>query len=616
MAGVSSLLKSAASTRKKVLAQEDAFAAYDWENSAQSYTDFLNYSKYLQKRQSSTTDPSDKLSYATKMRSAQRTFTSNEIQRQTQAVQEGRSSTQDKMKAVYDLWQRAASNGDYNLAQNLVSTYDALSIQLQNEQKAAASSIASADNKSFNTLIKSLKSGNSDVTLPGGTKVTPLSAIANDLQQTGGSTATWQAASDTLEAIRGIVIDRYNNATTQEQIDSLESKYGPGLEDLDKKLNFNVGGKNLSMQDVVNAEANAKFNNPLYGLEATSQYNPLTGKSETTYKLKQNNVDNIDYVRQIDPKTGQETFLPAQLTTDQNRLFFGNSDQGRGLGTQITNAGEVIGGGNKTGQINAGTGTVNRDEGQTIGNRLKALGIDATQNGTTLFIKLPGENVQRSATIQPDGSIRYFDDNGQLNEIGLVDRNLGTTALPQLFSAGQSRVVSPDEISDFGTLSPFGGLQSQASPAGARYVKDITSPIERVAPTNLDRARLAGFGAPTLSRSNINIGNDFSGFGSPVTSSLLQSASFTRQQAQLQAQQQAMLQAQQAATKLQASSTFNLNQTPVRQLAVNGVLKNQLKVVPLPAQPRVVVGPPLPQQKINKVNVATNVPRITSVGNY
>lgn len=598
MPSTTSLLKSAASTKKKVRNLEDSFAAFEWESSAQTYDDFVAYNDYLTKRQNSATDSSEALSYSRTIRSAQRSYVSNELQRQQQAILEGRGTTQDKLDAVKGLYYQAVDNQDFNLAQNLISQWDSLSIKLQNENEASASKFASASTKEFDKLVKSLTKGTEDVTLPTGETVSPLAAIAADMEQTGGGNYTWSTAQETMQALAGLVMDRYNNATTQEEVDKLEEKYGVGLQDLNSELTFDVGGQKLSYQDTVNAQANEEFNNPLFGLEA--KYNEATG--ETTYELKKNNIDRIDYVRQVNPQTGVEEFVPAMIRTNQPDVYFGFSDQTRDLNTQITDTGSVIGGNvnpqgqGAAGMVEAGARKVNRDESQSIKNRLANLGIIAKQNGTTLTVRLPGENVDRVATIQPDGSLRYFDEQGQINEIGLVDRNLGTDALPQLVPAGQPRVVSPEEVSDFATQSAFGGELSQTSGQGQRYVQDILGQAKT--PTSLDGKE-------------IRVGNDFSGFGTAVTSNLLQGAAQTRQVLKLQQEKQAMLQAQQE--RLQASQTFNLNQVPVQQLTSQGILKKQLQVAAPRPTPRVVVAPPPPPQRITSVNVAAPTSRVSGV---
>lgn len=623
MPSVSSLLRSAEATQKKVRQQEDAVQAYIWESSAQTYDDFVEYQKHLNNRLKTVTDPSDALSYQTKLRSANRTFTSNEIQRQQMAIMEGRGSTQTKMDAVYALWQRAMGTEDYNLAQNLASQWDTLSVKLQNEQEQAAkdaqarmSDYAANNKKAVDKLFKNLEDGVNDITLPDGSQVTPLSAIKRDIEANGVDEQTWQAAQQTMMAMRNIAIEQYNAATTQDEVDKLEQKYGPGLADIDKGITFNFGGAKLSTQDVFNAAINEQFNNPIYSVKSESKFNPATGKYENSFTLKENNVERIDFARRINPQTGAEEYMPVEVRTNADKLYFGNSDQGRGLNTQITNEGQIIGGELKDkqgyGNVALGSKQVQRNDAYTLGERLKQLGIVASHDGTTLKILLPGESIERRATIQPDGSIRYIGDDGQVKEFGLVDRNLGTEAAPMQFKAGEVRTVAFDEISDFGTKSAFGGNIASMSQQGQNYTQSI------LGKTN--------FTQPLPSKAPIRVGNDFTGFGGPAmgqafqgTTAVLQGGAQTRQaieaQRQEAARQQAlMLQAQQrAAEQLQASRTFNLNQTPVQQFASNGVLRQQLRVAPI-VTPRISsVGVLQPTQRITTTSVAPRTQNITGV---
>jgi hypothetical protein len=610
MPSISSLLKSAQSTQKKVKSQEDAYIAYQWENSAQTYEDFVEYSKYLDERIKTSNDPSDALSYQTKLRSANRSFTSNEIQRQQMNIMEGRGDTTTKMEAIQNLWERAIQAEDFNLAQNLMSQWDSLSIKRQNEQEAAVKALqanAAAGGRAYEDLTKSLTKGLDDVTLPSGEVVTPLAAIARDLEMNGADLATWEEAQATMEAIQATVIDQYNSATTQDQIDKLEEKYGPGLADIDKELKFSIGGKSLTNQDIMNAAANAKMNNPIYGMKAESQFNPRTGKYESKFTLQENAVSEVNYVRQLD-ENGQESYVPIQERTDQKSLFFGGSDQGRGLNTQFTQDGSVIGssvnGDNKQGNIDMGGKQVKRDDSQTLENRLKELGYAVETDGTTLKLKLPGENVTRRATIQPDGTLRYMADDGNVMEVNpFDDRNIGTNAAPMIFKAGQQRVVDADEISDFSRQSRFGGDISIASAQGKRYTQSITgqSRVNTLIPGS----------------SGISVSNNFAGYGGPATSgafqgtsALLQGSAQTRKGIE-QERQRVELQARTQA--LQASANqFDLNQTPVQQLAQNGVLKRQLAVAAPQAAQRVYVAP-LPYTPIKSVGVAPRTQNITGV---
>lgn len=602
MANTTAILKAAASARKRVLAQQDAEAAFEWENSAQTYEDYVNYSKYLQDRQQTTSDPSQALSYDRTLRSARRSYTSNELQRQQMAIMEGRATTSDKMDLVKDLFYQAQENGDFNLAQNLLSQWDTLSIKLQNEQEAGAKAFASSNSAAKDALTKQLTGNLGDVTLPDGRTVVSLGAIAEDLRTTGGSDKTWEFAEETLQALAEVEIAKYENATTQDEQDALETKYGANLENLYDNLKFKIGGKDLSFQDVSNIRANAQFNNELYSLK--SIYNEGSGKNE--FKLQENKVDSIDYVRQIDPETGEDTYVsrdsltaaPQLLRTPESDSYFGYSDIARDLNARITNEGAIIG---EDGMTKLGTEKVDTDESQSYKNRLKELGYEPevveVEGKGRLVIRIPGTNVVREAVIQPDGSIRYIDIDKSIKEFNVFDTVLDTVEGKIKQKAGQARIVAPDEISDFGTNSNFGGKFSTASKAGRNYIEDISG--NRVAPSGVIKG-------------NIRTGNDFAGEGTGVrarnlqgTTAVLQSAGATRQAIQAEQQRKQMLQAQaEAAARLQASQNmFNLNQTPVRQFASNGIRLNQLKAVNAAPQriTRVSVAAP---QKISSVGVA------------
>lgn len=144
MASVSSLLSSAQATQSKIQSANDAEVAYEWSQSAQTYDDYLAYQSYLTGAASSTTDPTKQLSYTTKLSDAFSSYATNEIQRQSEAVAEGQSTLQDKMDTVSGLYSQAASLGNENLAQNLRSTWDSLSVEAQNQATAAASASTAA----------------------------------------------------------------------------------------------------------------------------------------------------------------------------------------------------------------------------------------------------------------------------------------------------------------------------------------------------------------------------------------------------------------------------------------------------------------------------------------
>lgn len=144
MPSTSSLLRSSASTRKKVLAQQDAEAEYEYSLGYKTYEDYREYDRYLDKRASSTTDPGQALTLQKRRNSAFRGYMSNEIQRQTIGVLEGRQSNVDKYNAMYQLYQNAISQGLYDQAQTLYLQLGNLDKTIQNEALAAASGAAAA----------------------------------------------------------------------------------------------------------------------------------------------------------------------------------------------------------------------------------------------------------------------------------------------------------------------------------------------------------------------------------------------------------------------------------------------------------------------------------------
>ena len=144
MPSTSSLLRSSASTRKKVLSQQDAEAEYEYSLGYKTYEDYREYDRYLDKRASSSTDPGQALTLQKRRNTAFRGYMGNEIQRQTIGVLEGRQSNTDKYNAMYSLYQNAVSQGLYDQAQTLYLQLGNLDRTIQNEAVAAAGSASSA----------------------------------------------------------------------------------------------------------------------------------------------------------------------------------------------------------------------------------------------------------------------------------------------------------------------------------------------------------------------------------------------------------------------------------------------------------------------------------------
>lgn len=160
MPSVSSLLKSAEATQRRIRQQQDARVAYEWQQSAKTYDDFQAYSSYLKEQAGKTTDPTDLLGYQKNIDSARSSFVSNEIQRQSIDVLEGRTTNTDKKSAMTRLYFMAVDEGNLDLAQSLNLQIDNLDLKIQSEAQAAqalAGKMAALNAKSVEDAVDTLK---------------------------------------------------------------------------------------------------------------------------------------------------------------------------------------------------------------------------------------------------------------------------------------------------------------------------------------------------------------------------------------------------------------------------------------------------------------------------
>ena len=166
MPSISSLLRSAESARKKQKAYEDSVQYFEWQNSAQTDDDYNKYSSYLKDRRDTIGDPSEQLTIQTKLRSAERSYQSNVIQRAQQQVMQGNYSLQEKEAVVTALFDRSVAMGDINQAQNLLTQLNSISVQIQNQQiqaQAAAERLQKAETTRAKDVGKGYKSMASEV---------------------------------------------------------------------------------------------------------------------------------------------------------------------------------------------------------------------------------------------------------------------------------------------------------------------------------------------------------------------------------------------------------------------------------------------------------------------
>lgn len=609
----SSLLRSAASARKKVRQQEDALQAFIWESSAQTRDEFEAYEDYLESRQEATSDPSEQLTYLSKLRTVRRSFTSNELQREQMRIMEGTGTTQSKMAAIEGLYAQAAANQDYNLAQNLMSQWQALDIKAQNESQSYYRSVASSKSNTLKETVNKLLKGDDLVPL-NGQEFIPFNRLNTEvmdngklLTEDGQEINPFKAAQDTLRAIQEVVNQALQSAPDQETVDKLVDTYGGYF---DGSKNIKLFGRDFTNQDIDLALASEEANNPLFSLE--QRYNPATGKQE--FSVSENDIKDFQLIRSGQDADGNDLYAPLQT-----RRIPQDNAQFQSLGTLITDNGEIVG---QTGNINLGAGNVKRDDQRSIKQRLEALGIQVRgeqKDDGTIDITLPnGQTYQ--AVISPGGKIRYFGQPGTsgtgLYEISLFDEEIpGPYGLQT--TAGAPREVAADESSIFGEMSQFGGMLSQPSDAGRRIMSAYTNPdvLGSLRTNDLSRGTINGFARPRLS-GQILQGNDFTGGGGAATSALLQSANLTLQ-GRIAAEETARLQAsQQAASRLQATPTFNLNQTPVQQFASNGMPIRQLSVARPLITPRISVAPPPAPRPPLTVTTTNPFGQLGISGNY
>lgn len=155
---ISSLISSARASYEREQSYQDQIAAYEWDLSAKTAEDHDKYVAYLNKRKKDldVRDPAKALTVAGKINSARSTFTSNELQRQSIAINYGTATDSDKYNKMFALYQNAVGNGDYDLAQNLEAQLGTLQMKIQNAAAASASAGAAAASRAYAANKKGL----------------------------------------------------------------------------------------------------------------------------------------------------------------------------------------------------------------------------------------------------------------------------------------------------------------------------------------------------------------------------------------------------------------------------------------------------------------------------
>lgn len=514
MAGISSLLRSASAAQKKVQAQQDAILAYNWENSAQTYQDFKEYSDYLSKRASTTSDPSARLTLTSKVRAASRSYTSNEIQRKSLDIMNGRGSLQDKQNTIYELAQQAADNGDNNLLQNLSVQYSQIDKQIQDEaisqanaQQALASKMVSQNVKSVKELIDRQKSDLKDigkiynqVGAEGMNKAFQDPEVKKAIMENnpelkqlfdkGGQIGFWDIANGITQNIRQSYEQAASSLPPEEAQDFIKE-----IEKIDSgETKFKIPGVgSVSVQDLQN-QLDATRAGGTYFYQGPD--NTLEKGNLTNYTWAKDENGNLKLVKQFSQKgtenSGLGAFTQDQRTGDSANmsLVFRRDDKGN----YLNDKGEVVGRVGKNGEMLDAKGKKLTDE-AARNNILKSATTDyktlltnngfkvTTGNDGTIRV-IPTEAVKGrfkelgindgapvEAVVDPQGNLRFVkknaDGKAELFQVGFDDK--GKAYTQKLLEGGQGAVSAQDYFEMrqatkmFGGTTPFAGLNAGRS---------------------------------------------------------------------------------------------------------------------------------------------------------
>lgn len=129
------LLRTQKSRQQEIWNQEDAIKDYEWTLSEKSAEDFAAYTQHYKDRlQSSGVDGDKILTYQKRLTSANKAYTSNEIQRASIDIIEGRQPDEYKIQVLENMYRQAYQMGDLDLAQSLRYQIDNQYVQMQNRQ--------------------------------------------------------------------------------------------------------------------------------------------------------------------------------------------------------------------------------------------------------------------------------------------------------------------------------------------------------------------------------------------------------------------------------------------------------------------------------------------------
>lgn len=628
MASISSLLRQAEAARKRQLAFEQDVAAYNWSISAKTPDDWAEYSAFLNQRLAQATDPSQLLTFTRLLQTSENAFVSAEIERESIKILEGNGTLQTKLAKVSELLARAYERGNFDLAQNLYKQGLTLQDQIADEQERAqrvAGAMARNQSKDLKDLVTKLEKGIGEIQVGPNEAYKSLYTINQELKTKGDTDAgLFTDAWLTTKYIKDLVDTAYNTATSQDAVDYIEEKLRPVI---DGSKTYKIGGIEMTASEIDLAYHSALANNPIYSVTTGAD-----AEGAPTFAIKKNVVEDFTWVLADD---GRYEAVAVQSRMTNEDLETQLSDTGARLGAaqQFKRGDQVRIFNEKTGKyeltklakdetlspfydpVSKQTVFRKADPALNIANRLALLGytVQKGKDGRVTLTTRDGR-IYTDAVLEGD-KIRFMGDPNEFTkgaagiyEINLTDvTNFGRLGnLP----AGTVRAVAPDETSDFAQRSEFGGFFGRTSEAGKAAILSLSGVSNFSTPRyNIDQVveslKVKDFTAPRIT----TIDTSGAVYGTPGTSSLLQSAGMTRNmlEEKNRAQEQARLNAQITSQALNLPNAPGLNQTPVRNLAQNGAPVRQLKVTSAPPTPqRVQVTTAQPARRITGVDSTSN----------
>lgn len=131
----SALLKTQKSRQQEIWNQEDALRDYEWTLSDKSPEAYAAYVQHYKNRMNNPQADGDKmLTYQKRLTSANKAYVSNEIQRASIDIIEGRQPEEYKIQVLEQMYIQAYQLGDMDLAQSLRYQLDNQYVQQQNRQ--------------------------------------------------------------------------------------------------------------------------------------------------------------------------------------------------------------------------------------------------------------------------------------------------------------------------------------------------------------------------------------------------------------------------------------------------------------------------------------------------